>query len=409
LVNYVVRKLLGDVYVLRLNDDRIKYFEGLWYIPEGVTYNSYLITTEEGALLLDGWRGDYSDLFIEALREVTDLRDIKYVITHHTEPDHSGSYPKLLEVTEGAPEFLGTAMARGLLSTLLGIEGVRFRVLKDGEVIRLGGKTLKFIYTPWLHWPDTAMTYYVEGGVLFSGDAFGGYSIPPTLTDVSDEVVSNYLPYARKYFANIVATYKQHVPKAVSKLKSLGIEPKVVAPLHGLIWVRDPSIIINSYVDWSLGKGAEGVTKVVIIYGSMYGGVEGVIEGITDYLRGTNALVKVFKYVSTQQDPLSDILGEAIDADLLVIGAATYDAGTFPPVANVVKVLTRKFRGIKKPVVLVTSYGWGSVADKELSRELSEAGMDVIKVIKYRGKPTKEVINEAVDTVKEVLSKGPTQ
>ncbi len=396
MVKYLVRELIKDVYLLRLDDVRTKYFEGLWYIPEGVTYNAYLVTTEEGAVLLDGWRGNYSEEFIEAVKEVTDLKDIKYVIIHHTEPDHSGSLPKLIEATGGASKLLGTAMAKNLLNALLGIDVSGFKVLKDGEVIKLGSKSLKFIYTPWLHWPDTAMTYYVEGKVLFTGDAFGGYSIPPSITDDNPEVVRKYLPYARKYFANIVATYKQHVPKAVSKLNSLGIEVKVIAPLHGLVWVKDPSIIINAYLSWSEGRKYGDVgKKVVITYGSMYGDVAKVCEEVAKELSSAGIEVKVFRFDSMVQDPISEVIGESIDADLIVIGASTYDAGTFPPTEYLVRVMNKKFRGLRKSIAIITSYGWGSVADRELSKLLSEAGLEVAKVIKYRGKPTKEVIEGA--------------
>ncbi len=396
MVRYVVRELVKDVYILRLDDDRIKYFEGLWYIPEGVTYNAYLITTDEGSILLDGWKGNYAEEFIEAIKEVTDLKDIKYVIIHHTEPDHSGSLPKLIEATGGAPKLLGTAMARNLLNALLGIDVSNFKVLKDGEVIELGGKSLKFIYTPWLHWPDTAMTYYVDGKVLFTGDAFGGYSIPQSITDEDSEVVRRYLPYARKYFANIVATYKQHVPKAVNKLNSLGIEVGVVAPLHGLVWVKDSSIIINAYLNWSEGrKYGGGGRKVVITYGSMYGDVAKVCEVLAKELNSLGIEVKVFRFNSMTQDPISEVIGESIDADLIVIGASTYDAGTFPPIEYLVRVMSRKFRGLRKSVALITSYGWGSVADRELSKLLSEVGLEVTKVIKYRGKPTEEDIEGA--------------
>ncbi|MEM2201225.1 MAG: FprA family A-type flavoprotein, partial [Ignisphaera sp.] len=171
LVKVHIDKVVENMYMLRLDDDEVKYFEALWSIPEGITYNSYILLTDEGAILFDSWKHTYSELFLETLRKVVDLKDIKYIIIHHMEQDHSGSIPKILEVVNDNITVVGHPIVRDLISSFYRVK-FSFKAVKDLEGMVVGGKKLRFIYIPWLHWPDTIATYIEDLKALLSCDAF---------------------------------------------------------------------------------------------------------------------------------------------------------------------------------------------------------------------------------------------
>ncbi len=405
MVKYVKYRLSKDVYLLRLDDLYIKFFEGIWYIPEGITYNSYLITTDEGSILIDGWKREYSELFIEVLQEVVDINDIKKIVVQHTEPDHTGTLLTLLNNMKDV-EMVGTNFAKSILESYVGRNLNNFKVLKDLEEIKLGSTTLKFIHTPWLHWPDTAMTYSVNEKILFTCDAFGGYSIPKSPIDESEQIVSEYIPYARKYFSNIVVKYRQNVLKNIDKILSLNLEIRVIAPGHGLVWVNSPETIIKSYRSWSLGESVDDKFKITIIYSSMYGSGEKIIRSIVSMLQYRhNIALKVYEFTDKYHSNIADILGDVIDSKLIIIGTATYEGSINPIIDNIITTICTKFKGLNKKFIIVSSYGWTSVADRELADRLKNCNMDIIKVITFKGTPTREVINREISEIESTITK----
>ncbi len=402
MTTYGVHKLTERIYLLRLDDTDTRFFEGIWPIPEGITYNAYIITTSEGAILVDGWKREFSDLFIEAIESVVDLKDIKKVIIHHSEPDHTGTLNILLKLLENI-ELLGTQFAKSMLEGFLGRSLPNFKSLRDGDKISLGDVELKFIHAPWLHWPDTAMTYYPEENVLFTCDVFGGYSIPRSFVDSSDEIIEEYLPHARDYFANIVAKYSQNVIKAIDKLTSMGINFKIIAPGHGLVWVNKPDIIVRSYLAWACGEKLNGKFKIVILYSSMYGNVEKMIMSIIRRLEEEDIELIVHKFTDKVHSNVSDVLGDVLDSDLVVLGASTYEGSINPILDNIVSMICSKFRGLKKKFIIISSYGWASAADKEIMRRLSEAGMEILRTFTYRGRPSRELIENVSNEVSKIV------
>lgn len=384
----IVEKVIDNLYVLRLDDDKVKYFESLWYIPEGITYNAYLLLTENSVVLFDTWKHTYINEFIEALNKLVDIKDITHIVVHHMEPDHSGCLPKILELNNYRAKVLGHILTGRMIKSFYGIEP-KFKEVKDGEETVIDGLRLRFIHTPWLHWPETIMTYIEDYEVLLSGDAFGGFSIPKTVFDEDDEVVSNYLPYVRKYVATIIGHYKERVVKNISKIVELGISAKVVAPLHGLIWCKLPKTIIDYYL--KLAKATPD-KKILVIYSSMYGFVEkAVIEAIKEVKKqGFN--VKVFKFTDTYYDNVGDLIGEAIDSAGIMIGTATYESSIFPYMNYVAQLLVQKI-GAQKPVLIISCYGWGGVAGKQLLRILSK-NFKVIDIIEFNGTPSTDVLEK---------------
>jgi len=385
MVRFLTRKIADNLYLLRLDDDQIRYFEGLWEVPEGITYNAYLLVHHDKYVLIDTWKHAYASEFIEVLKGVVDVRDIDYVVVQHMEPDHSGALPKLLEENGFKAEVLGHPIVKGMIESFYHISP-KFRAVADGSEIPVGSEPLKFFYTPWVHWPDNIMTYAPSLGVLFSSDAFGSYSIPSTVFD-DGGLSTTYVHYARKYLATVVGHYREHVLKAINKLGEAGIEIKVIAPAHGLVWRSNPKEIIEYYLKWARAEGVKG--KVVAIYASMYGFVEKAMREVTEELSERGFKVVTYAFTDFQHSLLSEVIGDALDAQALVIGVSTYEAGAFPLIEYLAELLARKTAS-EKSVLIVTSYGWGGAAGKKLADVLTSAGFRVADVIEFRGYPTKD-------------------
>jgi flavorubredoxin len=321
-----VEKLCTDpeLYIIRVDDDQIKYFEATWDIPEGITYNAYLMKLKDAVVLFDATKKEYTDLFMDALKNLVDPKEITHIIVHHTEPDHSGALPRILEENGYRAQVIGTQFAKNLLQGFYGEKVVEnFKVVKDGEEMKIGGKTFRFITVPWLHWPDTMITYVVEDRLIFSCDAGGGYSIPETIDDSDEDVVKKYLPYVTKYIVTVIGHYHKYIAQNIKKLKGLGIveEAKMILPGHGLAWCKNPKRIFEFYE--RIGAGVPEKDKVLVIYDSMYGFVERRIEIVLDELRKLGKKSVVYRFTDREAPAISDILGEVPTAEALVIGAST--------------------------------------------------------------------------------------
>ena len=396
----MVKVVTGDVgpfKLLRLDDDEIRYFESLWLIPEGITYNAYLLPTSEGWVLFDAWKVGYGKEFIEALSSVVEPSKIRYLVIHHMEPDHSGTVKALLEENPGI-EVLGHPMTKSMLESFYGLTP-KFRVVRDGEELRVGEYTLKFIYAPWLHWPETIFTYVKEARALLTCDAFGAYSIPSKVFDdeLGEEELERYRFWTRKYMATVIGHYLPFVGKAIKKVKDLGLDIGMILPSHGLVW-RRPSEIIKYYERWSAGESVSGVKKVVVVYGSMYGFVEAAVKEAIKSLQGEGVLHVTYRFVDDHRDEMSDLMGDLINASGIILGTATYEAGIHPLMKFVVDLMIEKIPK-NKSVLIITNYGWGGVAGKLLKKTLEGAGYRVHSVIEFRAghlEKNKEAIREAV-------------
>jgi len=386
-LKFHVEKIIDDLYILRLDDDSTKYFEALWHIPEGVTYNSYILVTREGAVLYDTWKNKYSDLFIEALTRVVDPRDVKHIIVHHMEPDHSGALPEVLKYSTNAIVY-GHPLARDMIRSFYRIEP-KFRAVRDGEVIEVSGYRLEFIHTPWLHWPETIMTFIENLGVLLSCDAFGSFSIPHALFDdeMSDDEIRAYLEYARKYTISVVGHYRSYITHNVEKLNKRGITPKIIAPAHGLVWRGKPSLIVEKYLEWAVGRPRE--RKATVIYSSMYGFVEEAVNYVIAKLKSLAWDVHIHRATDSDRFNEAEALSDIADSALIVIGTATYEAEVFPYIRYMLELITMK-ANFDKPVLVITSYGWGGVAGKKIREVLEKEGFHTVEVVEVRGRPVEE-------------------
>ncbi len=389
MVRLLVRKISSHVYLLRLEDNNVKYFEAMWYIPEGITYNAYLVTLEEGAVLIDTWKHRHASELVEELSKLIDLRDLKYVVIQHMEQDHSGALPEVLKANEFRAVVLGHPMISKMIESYYHI-APKFRAVGDGEAVNLCGSEFKFYYTSWVHWPDNIVTYVPSDKILFSSDAFGSYSIPSSITG-EEGVPQEYMNYARKYFATVVGHYRDNTLKALSKLNNLISEVEVLAPAHGMVWKVNREQIINQYIKWSRAEGVKG--KVVVIYDSMYGFVEEAITMIGRELTKRGADVVYYGFTDVGHPHLSDVISDALDASAIIVGVSTYEGSAFPAMEFVIDLIIRKVQA-KKPVAVVGSYGWGGVAAKRVADKLSKAGFNIVNVLEFRGSPSGEIIEK---------------
>jgi flavorubredoxin len=378
-----------EIYILRIDDDRIKYFEAVWEIPEGISYNAYLVKLGSANVLIDGWKRNYTKEFIETLSSLIDPKKITHIVVNHTEPDHSGTLPETLKVVGHDVEILASNFGKRLLEGFYGIKDVT--VVSDGEEREIGGKTFKFVMTPWLHWPDTMVTYL--DGILFGCDVGGGYSLPSTLDDSSEEMVKEYLPYVTKYIVTVIGHYKNYILEGAEKLSALDI--KAILPGHGLIWKKDPGKLLEHYVD--VAKGVPEKGKITVIYDSMYGFVENVMKKVIDSLKEKGLKPVVYRFSDEENPAMSEILKDIPDSEALIFGISTYEADLHPLMRYAVYEITDK-ANYEKPVLVFGVHGWAPSVERKSGEFLKDSKYRVLSVTEVRGAGVDEKrIEEAID------------
>ncbi len=374
-----------DLFLIRVNDYTIRYFEGLWEIPEGITYNAYVLKTDKGAVLFDTVKANYAEEYLQALFKIVDPAEIHHLVIHHMEPDHSGAIPHLFKALPHPPSVWGHPFTKRLLEGLYGLTP-EFHAIKDGTTLEIGGQRLVFYQTPWLHWPETMVTHMPDRGYLLTGDIFGGFGIPDTVFDEPASVKA-MLPLSRKYFATVVGHYKEYVPKNFRKLETLQPAPQVILPAHGLLWRHHPEQIYQAYRDWALGTPTP--TKVVVAYTSMYGHVERAIQVAIDALKGHGMNVEVFRWVDTHHDALAEFIGALPDAQAVVLGTATYESDVYPIMRHVVDEMVHK-AAYAKPVLILSAHGWAGVVGRVLKHVFSDSPYELIGIVEFRGHLTEK-------------------
>ena len=394
-----VKEIASGVHMIRVVDYSTRFFEALWEIPEGITYNAYVVTGPERVVLLDTVGKGFESIFLSALRRIVDPRDIDVVVVHHAEPDHSGALPVVLEQASRATVY-AHPLAKGMLEALYGIRIERFRPVKDGMELGLGGgHRLVFLQTAWLHWPETIMSLLEPGRVLFTGDAFGAYSVPGVMVDSGDpEAFKYYTYFMRKYFATVIGSYRKWVSKTLGKIEAL--EPGMLAPLHGMAIERHVREAIELYRGWATGRLDTG--RAVVVYSSMYGALEEAVQRIAGMLEARGLDVSVYGFTGRERANIADLLGEVLDAGYLVIGAATYESKVFPLIWHLLDMICGKASAGQR-VLVVSSYAWGGVAARKIAEKLRDCGLNVAAVVESKGRIPGSTLEEAVE---KLLSTG---
>ena len=374
-------KITPNIYWIGVNDRTTDLFEGLWPITqEGVSYNAYLINDEKTAIV-DLAKALKTDEFFDQIDQVADVSQLDYVVINHMEPDHSGALRTLRRIAPQAT-ILGTEKTRAMLESFYGItKGVQ--VVQDGETLSLGRHTLSFVYTPFVHWPETMMTYEVGEKILFSCDAFGGYGA--LRGGIFDDEYSDpefYEREALRYYVNIVAVFSKPVLNAIAKLADVPVS--VIAPSHGLIWRRNPEHIVNLYRKWA--EYATGPTEVgiTLIYGSMYGNTEEMMNAVAHGVSLEGVPLTIFDVNHTH---ISYIMPSLWTQRGVIVGAPTYEGSLFPPMAHVLDMAAIK-RIRNKKVARFGSYGWSGGAQRHFERLIEPLKWELTDSFEFVGSPS---------------------
>lgn len=389
-----VYRLNPSVYMLRVEDRYTRFFEGLWEIPEGITYNSYVVLGEEHVAVIDTVKRGFEECYLEALGSITDLGSIGYIVVHHSEPDHSGALPALLRAASGATVY-SHPVARRFVEATYGVRVERYVAVRDGVSLDLGGVRLEFVTTPWLHWPDTVMSLAEPLGILFTGDVFGAYGVPDKPVDSGYDGFDWYIPLARKYLATVVGTYRQWIPKALAKLEPLTGRVRVLAPLHGLVVSRYLERMLELYRAWGEGRVEEG--KAVVVYVSMYGSAEEAALAAAEELEARGFNVHIYGFTDHERASIADLVGDAFDASIVVFAAATYEAGVMPLAAYIAEQLCKKALTPSHRVLILTTYGWGGAAGRMLRDKLSKCNPAKLTVVEAQGRIGRDAARKAVE------------
>ena len=347
-----------------------RLFDALIPLPDGTSYNSYLVQGSEKVALIDSVDPAMLDLLVAHLENVP---VIDYLIANHGEQDHSGSIPWVLDRYPDA-HVVTTPKGKDILTALLHVPDERFVTVGDGETLSLGDRTLEFIYAPWVHWPETMLTYLEEERILFSCDLFGSHLATSDLF-VSDERQS-YEP-AKRYFAEIMMPFRTSIEKHLKRLE--GHEIDIIAPSHGPLHAR-PYFIVEAYRSWVFDPPKN---IVVLPYVSMHGSTQKMVHHLVEVLVGEGVAVRQFDLTVTDIGKLAMAL---VDAATLVIGTPTVLVGPHPAAAHAA-FLANALRPGLRFVSVIGSYGWGSKAVEQLKGMIPNLKAELLDPVIVKGLP----------------------
>lgn len=385
-------KISDTIFHIGVNDRKKHLFENLWPLPNGVSYNCYVIRDEKTALIDTVENGSDLD-FIARVEETLCGKELDYLVINHMEPDHSGAIKDVVRRWNSV-KIIGNSKTYKILEGYLGKLDNLIEV-KDGEELSLGRHNLKFVFTPWVHWPETMMTYDTTDAVLFSADAFGTFG---TLDGgvFDDEVKFEYYESEmRRYYSNIVGKYSTMVQKALKKL--CGVPVKCICSVHGIIWRTNPEKVISLYDKWS---SYESEQAVVVIYASMYGNTESMADYIARQISESG--VKDIRVYDVSKTHISYLISEIWRCKGVVLGSCAYNTEMHPNMEHLTTELAHY--GVKnKCLALFGSYSWNGGGVRNLSKFAETIGWELVsEPIDILGRPTIEKLTAAADMAKSM-------
>ncbi len=384
------RELKPNIYAVGAIDWDRRLFDELIPLPDGTSYNSYLIKGSEKTALIDTVDPTMTDVLIRNLKGL-EVGGIDYVVANHAEQDHSGSLPKILDLYPGA-KVVCTPKCKDLLMDLLLIPEDKFITVADRETLSLGNKTLEFIHAPWVHWPETMLTYLREDHVIFTCDFLGSHLATSGLF-VTDE--ARVYEAAKRYYAEIMMPFRTTIGKNLERIKSLEIE--IIAPSHGPAYDK-PEFILNAYRDWT----SDAVKNEVIIpYISMHGSTKKMVDYFTEALIDRGITVKQF---NLSEPDIGKLAMALVDAATVVLGSPTVLVGPHPKVVYAA-CLANALRPKLRFASIIGSYGWGSRMVEQLTGMLPNLKLEILEPVVIKGVP-KEADFDALDRLAdEIMNK----
>lgn len=383
--------MVADVYWLSIPDTESKLFEKIWPIPQGVNYNAYLVGSEGEYVLIDSSKRILPpEKLIGLIRDIVEPSKVKHIAILHTEPDHSGLIQQASQELPNAKMY-SMSRASTFMKKLFNVEP---GILKDGESLRVGSRTLRVIELPWTHWPDAMFLYLEDEGILFTSDAFGAFGAleKPVFDDEVD--FQSYLREAKEYFATVLVAYRRMVLRDIEKVKNLGLDVKMIASAHGIVLRSRIKDFTEHLVSLCTLKKE---SKITIVYGSMYGFTERLAGFASSVLKEKAEEVILHSAV---EDSVNDIMADLVDCAGALFMTPTYESEIFPPISNLLELLRIKKLGEGKYAAGLATKLWGGKAAASLASRLKEAGYSVHEPIgDYMNYPS----DEELKNIRELL------
>lgn len=365
-------KLSDKLFYVGVNDDEKSLFEGLWPLPYGVSYNSYIVAYEKVALI-DTVEQGFEDEFLSNVADAIGDRNIDYLVVNHMEPDHSSLTAYMLE---RYPEMKIVANAKTvpMLKGYYGVSEERVHVVGEGDTLDLGGTSLRFFMTPMVHWPETMVTWYETEGTLFSGDAFGTFGAVDESVVDQEDTFEEYRDEMIRYYSNIVGKYGTPVQTALKKLSGLDI--RRICSTHGPVWEKNIGAVVSLYDRLSRYEVERGVC---IVYGSMYGNTAAAADALAMELESRGIPYAIHDLACNNAGVLgqSGALRDAFKYDTLVVGSPTYNNGIFPPVEMFMKALSARLVKNRR-FYAFGSYTWSGASVRQLNELASAMNFEIL-------------------------------
>jgi flavorubredoxin len=372
-----------NIYDVGVNDWNIQDFHG-YSTPLGTSYNAFLILDEKN-VLIDTVKHGFEGEMLDRISQIIDPQKIDIVISNHTEMDHSGGLERVMAlVGENKPLYCSKMGQKNLASHFK--NKWNYHAVANGEELNIGSRTLTFLETRMLHWPDSMFTYIKEDKILFSSDAFGQhYAGNEKFDDVIGDAI---MPHAKKYYTNILMHFSPQVKKLLDTVTELGLEFKMICPDHGILWRENPSKIVNAYEEWSRQPGYK---KAIVVYDSMWHSTEMMAEAIASGLDAEGVEVRP---MSLKKWHRSDVMTEIMDAKAILVGSPTLNNGLFPTVADMLTYM-KGLRPKNKIAAAFGSYGWSGEAVKCINAEFEAMKLDIVDPgLKIQFVPTRDALEE---------------
>jgi len=384
-------KIKNGVYFTGAFDPKIRTFDIIMKTANGSSYNSYVVRGSEGVAVMDTVKKEFSDEFFARLERICEYNEIRYIILHHLEPDHSGA---LIELMKRAPEARLIISGRAVMM-LKGIvkRDISYEIATTGKIISLGDKTIEFLMTPFLHWPDTMSSYLHEEKLLFSGDVFGSHYYDERLFD---DQVGDFMYAFQYYYDHIMRPFKQHVLNALELYRKFDID--IIAPLHGPILRTNPMSYIDKYASWSsqskFRKNEFGMKMLSVFYISSYDNTHKMAEKMmqgADSVEGIRA--SMYDLASLDENNMIDLLEES---DAIIVGSPTINGDAVKPAWDLLSCIAY-LESSGKIGATFGSYGWTGEAPEMLHERLRGLKFRVpLKPLKIKLIPTDEELDECV-------------
>jgi len=382
-----IRQLIEDIYWVGSIDWDRRLFDELIPLPDGTSYNSYLVKNKDDALLIDTVDPAKKEEFFQNLKEAK-VEKISYIIAHHAEQDHAGCIKDVLKKYPGC-RVITNKKCKGLLIDELHLEDKDFYEIEDGEIFQFGNKKYQFIFAPWVHWPETFLTYLPEERILFTCDFLGSHLATSKLWSEDDDHIYHA---AKRYYAEIMMPFRHMINDYLGKLQKIPLE--IIAPSHGPIY-KNPEFILKAYREWVSDNVKD---EVIIPYISMHGSTEKMVYYLMEQLISRDIKVTPYHLIYTDIGKLAISL---VDAATIILASPTVLTGPHPQVVyaaylcNILKPKA-KYAGI------IGSFGWGSKMEKDILQLLKNLKVELLPTVMVKSNPRKEdylKLNQLADTI----------